>query len=348
MLRSIRGATTVSNNDASKILEATGELINHIIRENALDISQITSIIFTCTKDLDKAYPAVSARKLGIIHAALICAQEMYVEGSLAMCIRLTISAEMDISQEEVKHIYLRGAKGLRPDITGASGSDFSVAIDGPSGVGKSTVAKHCAKELGFLYIDTGAIYRTFAYYCMESGIDITDQSQVDKIADTASIEVKFVNDRQIVYCKGIDVTGKIRSQLVADNTSKISTIASVRKRLVAMQQEFAKSQNVVMDGRDIGTVVLKDSPLKIYLDASAKIRAKRRSDELESMGQKADYQMILKEVIDRDHRDMNREIDPLKKAEDAVLIICDNLSASEVSAAICAIARKRMTLKRG
>ena len=348
MLRSIRGATTVSNNNEAEILEATTELINHIIKSNSLDISRIVNIIFTCTKDLDKVYPAVAARKLGIVHAALICTQEMYVEGSLPMCIRLMINVETDISQALVKHIYLREAVSLRPDITEVDAGSFSIAIDGPSGVGKSTVAKLCAKELGFSYIDTGAMYRAFAYYCMENGIDTANHSQVDKIADVAPIEVKFADGRQKVYSDGEDVTEKIRTQAVADNTSKISVVASVRKRLVTMQRELAKSQNVVMDGRDIGTVVLNDSPLKIYLDASAEIRAKRRMNELEALGQQADYQMILKEVTDRDYRDMNRETDPLKKAEDAVLILCDNMSAAEVCAAICAIAGKRMTLKRG
>jgi len=345
MLRSIRGATTVDKNDKKEIENRAEELLNRILSANSLSITQITNIIFTCTKDLNQTYPAAAARNIGITHAALMCVQEMNVESSLPLCLRLMVSADMDVPQTAIKHIYLHGAKHLRPDLSEETAKAFAIAIDGPSGAGKSTVAKLCARELGFSYIDTGAMYRAFTFYCMEKGIDTNDYGAVDRTADASSVEVKFINDEQLVYVDGKDVTLKIRSQEVAENTSKVSVIPSVRKRLVDMQRELARSQSVVMDGRDIGTVVLKDSPLKIYLDATFEKRAKRRTSELLALGQPADFDEILEEVKARDLRDMTREESPLKKADDAVLVNCDNLSAEEVSAAICAICRIRMRL---
>jgi len=346
MLKSIRGATTVERNDKTEILEATKELINHIITANSLDISQIINIIFTCTRDLDQVYPAAAARELGIVDAALMCVSELHVEGSLPMCIRVMIGAQTDTPQAELKQIYLKNAKALRPDIVLADEAElkpFQIAIDGPSGVGKSTVAKMCAKALGFSYIDTGAMYRAFAYYCMTRGVDVTDETEVLKIVDILPIEVKFIDGVQMIYLEGQPVTNELRTQEVVYVTSQIAQIPTVRKKLVSMQRRLAENSNVIMDGRDIGTVVLKDSPLKIYLDASAETRTKRRVLELERLGHSADYRTVLEEVKGRDHRDMNRTEDPLIKSDDAIEIICDNMDADEVCAVICAIARKRM-----
>ena len=344
-LKSIRGATTVEKNNRTEILEATKELIGQVMMSNQIEPDQIISITFTCTKDLDQVYPAAAARELGIVEAALMCMAELYVEGSLPMCIRLKMDVETDTLQRELKHIYLKNAKSLRPDITAAQAKtkNFQIAIDGPSGVGKSTVAKLCAKKLGFSYVDTGAMYRAFAYYCMAKGINTDTEGEVLKVVDTVPIEVKFIEGVQTIYVEGISVSDELRTQEVVFITAKIAAISDVRKRLVAMQRELAKGTSVVMDGRDIGTVVLRDSPLKIYLDASAKVRAYRRVLELESLGQHPDYDTVLKEVKARDHKDMNRDLDPLKKADDAVEIMCDNMSADEVCAVICALAKKRM-----
>ena len=342
-MRSIRGATTVENNDKNEMLKATEEMLAEILAANNLNINDIISVIFTCTKDLDQVYPAVAARTLGLTEAALMCFQELYVEGSMSLCIRASVNAEINVAQSEVKHIYLNRAKALRPDITGAEKKYFSIALDGPSGAGKSTVAKICAKKLGFSYIDTGAMYRAFAYFCIENGVNTDDAGEVGKAAQTADVEVKFINGAQRVFSCGNDISEKIRTQEIAEITSKISAVASVRKWLVEMQRKLAEGNNVIMDGRDIGTVVLADSPLKIYLDASSEIRAKRRVNELKSLGEKADFETVHKEVMARDYRDMNRASDPLKKAEDAVVIISDNMDADEVCAVICALARKRM-----
>jgi len=344
MQRFIRGATTALNNDKAEILEATRELIERVISENSLDISQITTITFTCTRDLDQVYPAVAARELGIVHAALMCIAELYIEGSLPKCIRLMMGVDSDVSQAMVKHVYLRGAAVLRPDITGGTQSKpFQIAIDGPSGVGKSTVAKLCAAKLGFSYVDTGAMYRAFAYYFMIRSVDVSDEVTIINTLDSLPMEVKFENGAQVIYLEGRAVSDELRSQDVVLYTSKIAKIPAVRQKLVAIQREIAEKASVIMDGRDIGTVVLKDSPLKIYLDASAEIRTKRRVSELERLGHKPDFDTVLKEVMDRDYADMNRENDPLKKADDAVEIICDNMDAYEVCAVVCAMARQRM-----
>jgi len=346
MLKSIRGATTVENNNKTEILEATKELIRQVLSLNQLDPDQIISITFTCTKDLDQVYPAVAARELGIVDAALMCMTELYVVGSLPMCIRIKMDIETNMQQRELKHIYLKNAKSLRPDITASTRTatkTFQIAIDGPSGVGKSTVAKLCAEKLGFFYVDTGAMYRALAYYCMAKGIDTDNETEVLKIVDTAPIEVKFIDCVQTIYVEGKPISNELRTQEVVFVTAKIAVINAVRKKLVAMQRELAKNASVIMDGRDIGTVVLKDSPLKIYLDASAEIRTKRRVLELERLGHSPDYGIVLKEVQDRDYKDMNRDLDPLKKAEDAVKIMCDNMDADEVCAVICALAKERM-----
>ena len=346
-MRSIRGATTVEINGKNEILKATEEMLRVIMEENSLNIDDIISVIFTCTRDLDQVYPAVAARALGLTEAALMCFQELYVEGSMPMCIRATVNAEVNTPQGSVKHIYLNRAKALRPDITGSAVNVdkkyFSIALDGPSGAGKSTVAKICAERLGFSYIDTGAMYRAFAYFCLKNGVDTGDTEAVENAVHSVDVEVRFINNVQLVFSGGVDVSKAIRTQEIAEHSSKISAVAAVRKWLVAMQRELAKGNNVIMDGRDIGTVVLADSPLKIYLDASSEIRARRRVNELKSLGKPADFDTVHKEVVDRDYRDMNRENDPLKKADDAVVITSDNMNASEVCAVICELARHRM-----
>ena len=342
-MRSIRGATTTEVNEKNEILRATEEMLTAIIEENNLNINDIISVIFTCTKDLDQVYPAVAARALGLTQAALMCFGELYVEGSMNMCIRATINCEINTPQSEVKHIYLNRAKALRPDLTNNQKKYFSIALDGPSGAGKSTVAKICAEKLGFSYIDTGAMYRAFAYFCLANNVDTLDAAAIEKCAQIADVEVKFIDGVQHVYSGGVDVSQAIRSQEIAEHSSRVSAVAAVRKWLVAMQQELAKGNNVIMDGRDIGTVVLMDSPLKIYLDASSEIRAKRRVNELRALGKPADFETVHKEVMDRDYRDMNRESDPLKKAEDAVVITSDNMNAEEVCRVICSLAASRM-----
>ena len=208
----------------------------------------------------------------------------------------------------------------------------FSIAIDGPVGVGKSTTARLTAKKLGFMHIDSGAMYRATTFFLIEKGINIHDEAAVNAVIK--DMEVNF-DDIQNVYVNGVNVTKKIRTQQISDSTSIVSPYPQVREKLVGLQRELAKKHNVVMDGRDIASVVLPSANLKIYLDADIDIRAKRRLDELQSKGQKADFKKVKNETIIRDERDMNRKESPLIKVSDAIVIDTGNKSIEEVVAEI-------------
>ena len=204
----------------------------------------------------------------------------------------------------------------------------YSVAIDGPAGAGKSTVAKALAKELGYHYVDTGAIYRTVAYFLDLWGVSPKDIDGVTRYIDELTIDIDYDEDgKQHMIMNGMDVTEDIRTQDVAQKASLVSAHAVVRDVLLDMQRSVAKQHNVIMDGRDIGTVVLPRATVKIFLTASAEVRAKRRTDELTAKGQKADYATVLKEIQQRDYQDMNRPIAPLKQAKDAILLDTSDLT---------------------
>lgn len=218
-----------------------------------------------------------------------------------------------------------------------------SIAIDGPAGAGKSTIAKLVAKELGFIYVDTGAMYRAMALYLIRQGIDRNDTLQIEQACEDADISISYENGRQVVLLFGENVNDYLRTEEVGNMASMSSVNPKVREKLVALQQKLAAQKDVVMDGRDIGTVVLPDSRCKIYLTASSQVRAQRRYDELVEKGEKADISKIEADIIERDHRDMTREHSPLKQAEDAVLIDSSDLTIEEVKNAILAEAKKRL-----
>ena len=197
-----------------------------------------------------------------------------------------------------------------------------SIAIDGPSGAGKSTIAKRLAAELNFLYVDTGAIYRTVGLQAFRKGVAPEDGPAVEALLPELNINMSYGDDGlQHMILNGEDVTSAIRQHEISHYASAVSAIPAVRSFLLEMQRKFARENNVIMDGRDIGTVVLPDAELKIYLTADAKDRAQRRYLELLQRGQHAEYEQVLKDIIERDYRDMNRETAPLKQAEDAVLV---------------------------
>ena len=215
--------------------------------------------------------------------------------------------------------------------------SFVAIAIDGPVGVGKSTTARLLAKELGYTYIDSGAMYRAVAYYLNEKGTDIYDETAViHAIGDI----VVGLDKQQNVYINGTDVTTKIRTQEMSESASVVASYAQIRVKLVDLQRQLAKNQNIVMDGRDIGSYVLPNASLKIYLDAEVDIRAKRRLDELLSKGQAAVFEDVKKETIIRDERDMNRKESPLVRTSDAVLIDTGHKSIDEVVAEIVGLHR--------
>jgi cytidylate kinase len=206
-----------------------------------------------------------------------------------------------------------------------------SIAIDGPAGSGKSTVARLVAKKLGFVYVDTGAMYRTVGLYCAENSIDLENMDEVKKALQKVNIELKYDEGVQHIYLNGEDVSSAIRVQRIAEYASKVAAIGVVREKLVEMQRNIAENGNVVMDGRDIGTNVIPNAKAKIYLDASVDVRTERRCHELEEKGVSFDKNIIREEIIERDNFDKNRKINPLTIAEDATIIDTSYMTIEEV-----------------
>ena len=211
----------------------------------------------------------------------------------------------------------------------------FNLAIDGPAGAGKSTIAKRLAKKLGFIYVDTGAMYRAMAYYFLQHNIDAKDENAIAAACPDVDVTITYENGEQQVLLNGENVNGVIRNEEVGNMASSTSVYPVVRKKLVELQRQLAKSADVIMDGRDIGTCVLPDAQVKIYLTASSATRAKRRYDELTEKGVSCDLAEIEKDIIDRDYRDMHRETSPLRQAEDAVLVDSSEMNIDEVVDAI-------------
>lgn len=211
----------------------------------------------------------------------------------------------------------------------------FNIAIDGPAGAGKSTIARRVAKEKGFIYVDTGAMYRAMALYLIKKKVDGADDSAIGVCCKNADITIQYKDGEQIVLLNGEDVNGLIRTEEVGNMASVSSANPEVRKKLVELQQKLAETTDVVMDGRDIGTCVLPNANVKVYLTASSKDRANRRYKELIAKGENCNLDIIEKDIIERDHRDMTREISPLRQAEDAILIDSSNMTIDEVVDAI-------------
>ena len=222
----------------------------------------------------------------------------------------------------------------------------YSIAIDGPAGAGKSTIAKRLAKELGYQYVDTGAIYRTVAYFLDLWGVSPKDIDGVTRYIDELTIGIEYDDDGvQHMIMNGMDVTDDIRTQDISQKASLVSAHAIVRDVLLDMQRDVAKQYNVIMDGRDIGTVVLPKANVKIFLTASAEVRAKRRTEELNAKGQKANYNQILKEIQQRDYQDTHREVAPLKLARDSVKVDTSDMDTDQVVAEIKTIVGKKIPL---
>lgn len=241
---------------------------------------------------------------------------------------KLNKDIEIDDNQniQEVKHVYLRGAKFLRTDI-----NKINIAIDGPAGSGKSSLAKMLAENIGIYYLDTGAMYRATTYYLLKNGIDIYDFHAVQKAVQKLPLQVEYQDKKQYIYLDGIDVSDKIRTPQIALATAIVAQNPTVRDKLIAMQRQIAEKYSCVVDGRDIGYNVLPHAKYKFFLTADAEIRAKRRGLELESKGETVDYTKLLKEIIQRDRQDEEREIAPLKRADDAILIDTSTLTLQEV-----------------
>lgn len=220
--------------------------------------------------------------------------------------------------------------------------STYNIAIDGPAGAGKSTIAKLVAAKLGFIYVDTGAMYRAMALYFLENSIQPEDEEKVSAACGQIDISLRYQDGVQQVILNGRDVSGKIRTEAVGNAASVVSAYRAVRQALLALQQNLAKTSNVIMDGRDIGTCVLPNAQTKIYLTASSHVRAVRRYKELTEKGQMCNLEEIEQDIIDRDYRDMHREIAPLTQAADAVLLDSSEMTIDQVVDGIIGAARER------
>lgn len=207
----------------------------------------------------------------------------------------------------------------------------YSIAIDGPAGAGKSTIAKQIAKRKGYIYVDTGAMYRAMALFLIENHISPEESEKISEKCREADISIVYENGEQVVLLNGRNVNGLIRTEEVSNMASASSVNGDVRKKLVELQQKLAEKADVVMDGRDIGTCVLPNADLKIYLTASSDVRAKRRYDEMAARGEKCDISVIKADIEERDYRDMHRDISPLRQADDAVLVDSSDMTIEEV-----------------
>ena len=216
----------------------------------------------------------------------------------------------------------------------------YNVAIDGPAGAGKSTIAKLVAKEKGYIYVDTGAMYRGLAIHFLDKGIQPQETEKVIEACKDAEVTIAYEDAVQHVYLNGKDIPSRLRNEEVGNMASVTSAIPEVRKKLLELQQNLAKTQNVIMDGRDIGTCVLPHADVKVYLTASVETRAKRRYQELQEKGEDCNLEEIAHDIEERDRRDMTREIAPLKQAEDAVLVDSSDMTIAEVVKTIVDLCR--------
>lgn len=222
----------------------------------------------------------------------------------------------------------------------------YSIAIDGPAGAGKSTIARRLAKELGYYYVDTGAIYRTVAYFLDLLGISPKDVDGVERYIDELTIVIEYDEDgKQHMLMNGMDVTDEIRTQDISQKASLVSAHAVVREVLLDMQRDVARKHNVIMDGRDIGTVVLPKADVKIFLTAAPEVRAERRMKEMVEKGQKANFQQVLKDIQQRDYQDTHRPISPLKMAKDSIKVDTSEMDLDQVVAAIQKIIGEKISL---
>ncbi len=324
----IRGATTIKEDTPEEIRAAVKELLGEIIDRNTIKKDEVMSIVLSSTSDIHSYYPAKAARETGFESCALFSAQEPDIVGGLALCIRVMIFVEKNIS---VRHVYLHGAQNLRKDITKV----YSVAIDGPAGSGKSTIARILAKDRKILYLDTGAMYRACALKALQSNVDAADEAAVCALLKTTELTVRHENGEQHTVLDGKDVSEEIRRPEVSMAASTISTHAYVRMKMVEKQQEIASKTSCVLDGRDIGTVVLPNADFKFFLTARPEVRARRRYDELKAKGYEVDLAALEKELALRDQQDSTRDVSPLKRAPDAVLVDTSDMTVDEVVAHI-------------
>jgi len=312
-----------------------------IMKENAVRESEIVNIIFTATPDINAAFPAEAARAIGLSAVPLLGAQEIEVVGAPRLCVRVVVFVDNGRHRDSVKHIYLRGAVGLRPDLVGVQTFGMlNVAIDGPAGAGKSTVAKGIALRMGLRYLDTGAMYRAVTWLALSQGVDLQDAAILSRLAREMIFDLNA--DSQLTL-DGRVLGNEIRTPLVNVSVSLVSSYEELREVIVEKQRKLALRGGIVMDGRDIGTTVLKDAPVKIFLVADPRERARRRLVELRALGHDVDLEAVVLQIEQRDYFDSHRAVSPLRPASDAVIVDTTNLEVEMVISHILdIIARKK------
>lgn len=321
-MKAIRGAVTVAADTPEEIRGAVDSLLSEIRKRNKINVEDIVCIMLSSTGDITSLYPAKAARECGFV-CPLFSSLEPPIKDSLPLCIRAMVLAETDIAVP----VYLRGAAILRRDLT----ERLVIALDGPAGSGKSTAARNLAKELDILYLDTGAMYRACALACREAGVAVSDEDAVCALIGKTDLRVEYRDGRQVTMLGDRDVSEEIRSPGMSQLASEVSALACVRSAMVAMQRRIASEMSCVLDGRDIGTNVLPEARYKFFVTASDEVRARRRLEEDRAKGYDVRYEDVLRDIRERDRRDSERAIAPLKCAEDAVVVDTSDMSPEEV-----------------
>lgn len=321
-MKAIRGAVTVAADTPEEIRGAVDSLLSEIRKRNKINVEDIVCIMLSSTGDITSLYPAKAARECGFV-CPLFSSLEPPIKGSLPLCIRAMVLAETDIAVP----VYLRGAAILRRDLT----ERLVIALDGPAGSGKSTAARNLARELDILCLDTGAMYRACALACREAGVAVSDEDAVCALIGKTDLRVEYRDGRQVTMLGDRDVSEEIRSPGMSQLASEVSALACVRSAMVAMQRRIASEMSCVLDGRDIGTNVLPDARYKFFVTASDEVRARRRLEEDRAKGYDVRYEDVLRDIRERDRRDSERAIAPLKCAEDAVVVDTSDMSPEEV-----------------
>ena len=326
----IRGATTIDKDCKEEILSSVKTLLDEIFQTNSLRKEEVKGFLFSLTNDIHSYHPAKAARESGYDFAPLFAAVEPSIDGALKLCIRLMLFTDLT-SERVVRHIYQKGAKTLRTDIS----EILNIALDGPAGSGKSTIAKVLAKDYNILYLDTGAMYRACALKALRMGIDPKNGKAVEEMLPYLELEVEYKDGKQHTLLDGEDVSLAIRENVVSLAASNVSAHRCVREKMVEMQRKIASSMSCVIDGRDIGSVVLPNAKFKFFITADSKVRAMRRFKELENRGEKVDFDKLHEEIKLRDKQDSEREFAPLVCAKDAVVVDTSEMGIDEVVATI-------------
>ena len=326
----IRGATTIDRDDKPSIVESVKALLDEIFQVNALQKTEVKVLVFSLTSDIHSYHPAKAARECGYDFAPLFSATEPDIDGGLKLCIRVMLLTELQ-QNRDVKHIYQKGAKTLRKDIS----EIFNIALDGPAGSGKSTVAKIIAADYNILYLDTGAMYRACGLKALRLGISPKDKEAVEKMLPDLNLSVEYRDGKQHTILDGEDVSLAIRENVVSMAASDISAQHAVRIKMVEMQRDIAKNMSCVLDGRDIGSYVLPNAKFKFFITADSKVRAERRFNELAQRGEHVDFEQLHAEIVARDKQDSERDFAPLVCAKDAVVIDTSEMDIDDVVSAV-------------